>query len=99
MIRRLGEKVRQLREGHGLSQSELAARIGMSDRSKGYISEIESGKKLPSLPILLGLATFFEVTTDYLLKDDLTAPEAISQRSIDTLATSSPSNPTEPGSD
>jgi transcriptional regulator with XRE-family HTH domain len=71
MIERLGKKVRRLREQAGLSQSELAQQIGLSDQSKGFISEIESGKKIPRAEWVLRLALFFGVSTDYLLRDDM----------------------------
>lgn len=71
MIARLGTKLRHLRERAGLSQTELAQRIGMSERSKGYISEIEGGKKIPPTEKILKIALYFNVTTDYLLRDDI----------------------------
>jgi transcriptional regulator with XRE-family HTH domain len=70
VISRLGRKVRYLREQAGLSQSELAMAIGLSESSKGFISEIESGKKLPKAELVLKLADQFGVSTDYLLRDD-----------------------------
>lgn len=71
MIQRLGDKVRHLRETAGLSQSELAVQLGLSGRSKGYISELESGKKKATIELVLRIAQYFGVTTDYLLRDDL----------------------------
>jgi transcriptional regulator with XRE-family HTH domain len=73
MITRLGRKVRHLRERDGLSQSELAQALGLSESSKGFISEIESGKKVPKAELVLRLADHFGVTTDYLLRDDMGA--------------------------
>lgn len=73
MISRLGRKVRHLREQKGQSQSELAHALGLSESSKGFISEIESGKKLPKAELVLRLADHFGVSTDYLLRDDLGA--------------------------
>lgn len=70
MISRLGRKVRHLREQAGISQSDLALAIGLSEHSKGFISEIESGKKLPKAELVLRLANHFGVSTDYLLRDD-----------------------------
>lgn len=75
MIARLGTKLRRLRERAGLSQTELAQLIGMSERSKGYISEIEGGKKVPPAEKILRIALYFNVTTDYLLRDDITEQE------------------------
>ncbi len=73
MITRLGRKVRYLRERAGLSQSGLAYALGLSASSKGFISEIESGKRLPKAELVLRLAVHFGVSTDYLLRDDLGA--------------------------
>ena len=39
--------------------------------SHGYISELESGKKLPTVDFVLRLARLFDVTTDELLKDEI----------------------------
>lgn len=76
MIRLLGSKVRRLREQAGLSQTDLAKLLGLSQQSKGVISEIESGKKLPRAEIILRIAQHFNVTTDYLLVDDITDPQS-----------------------
>jgi transcriptional regulator with XRE-family HTH domain len=73
MITQLGPKIRQLRERAGLSQMELAPLIGLKESSKGYISEIESGKKIPQAEMILKIALHFGVTTDYLLRDDIVA--------------------------
>lgn len=73
LITQLGNKVRRLRELAGLSQAELAEAIGLSQYSKGFISEIESGKKIPRSELVLRLSLYFKVTTDYLLRDDMVA--------------------------
>ena len=75
MITQLGRKLRLLRERAGLSQTDLAPLIGLSDRSKGYISEIESGKKIPPAVTILRIALYFNVSTDYLLRDDIAEQE------------------------
>jgi transcriptional regulator with XRE-family HTH domain len=36
-----------------------------------YLSEIEAGKKDPSVDFVIRVARFFDVTTDQLLKDEL----------------------------
>ncbi|MBX0329027.1 helix-turn-helix domain-containing protein [Oscillochloris sp. ZM17-4] len=71
MMRLLGIKVRRLREQANLTQSELATKLGLSDQSKGVVSEIESGRKIPRTEVVLKLAIMFEVSTDYLLRDDI----------------------------
>ncbi len=64
---RFGENLRLLREEHGLSQSALAEAIGMSRRSKGYISELEHGRKTPTTETLLALSRLFNISIDELL--------------------------------
>jgi len=68
-IQRFGEKLRALRIHHGLTLKELASRLGYS--AHGYISELETGSKMPTVEFVLKVASFFKVTTDQLLKDDL----------------------------
>lgn len=53
--------VRALREQAGLSQGELAAELGMSRQT---INSIETGRYVPSLPLALTLAAFFETTVE-----------------------------------
>lgn len=50
---RLGNRVRALRRERGWTQVEMADLIGL-DRS--YLSEIENGKKDPSLRVLKAIA-------------------------------------------
>jgi transcriptional regulator with XRE-family HTH domain len=71
VIAHLGKKVRRLREHADMTQAELAQALGLSEHSKGFISEIESGKKIPKAELVLRLAERFGVSTDYLLRDDL----------------------------
>ena len=73
LITRLGEKVKRLREQAQLTQTELAQQAGL--KSKGYISDVEKGKKIPPTELILKLAKIFHVTTDYLLRDDFDTPE------------------------
>jgi transcriptional regulator with XRE-family HTH domain len=66
---RFGEKLRTLRNQHGMTLKELALELGLS--AHGYISELESGKKKPTAELVLNVARFFDVSTDQLLKDEL----------------------------
>lgn len=61
---KLGKRVRELRGERGLTQIELAELMGI-DRS--YLSEIETGKKDPSLRVLKTLADGFRLTLSELL--------------------------------
>jgi transcriptional regulator with XRE-family HTH domain len=67
-MQRLGEKLRKLREERGLSYRQLAAKLGVSHV---HLITMESGKTLPSLPMLVKIAAFFDVSYDELLDDDV----------------------------
>jgi len=68
-IQRFGEKLRTLRVRHNLTLKELANEFGLT--AHGYISELESGKKVPTVEFVLNVARLFNVTIDELLKDEL----------------------------
>ena len=69
----LAEKIAQLRKQNGWSQEELANRLQVSRQA---VSKWEGGASIPDLDKILKLSALFEVTTDYLLKDTLEAPDA-----------------------
>lgn len=56
-------KIKELREKQGLSQAQLAKKIGVSSST---IAMIESGAREGSLKNLTKIADFFGVTLDYL---------------------------------
>ena len=53
--------------------TQLAEELGY--KAHGHLSEIESGKKLPTAGLALKVARLFDVTTDVLLKDELEIPD------------------------
>jgi transcriptional regulator with XRE-family HTH domain len=68
-MKRFGEKLHTLRLQRGLTLKELALALGL--HAHGHISELESGKKVPTVEVVLKAARLFNVTTDQLLKDEL----------------------------
>lgn len=62
---RLGNRIRTLRRKGGWTQVELADLLGI-DRS--YLSEIETGKKDPSLRVLKTIADGFDLSLSKLLR-------------------------------
>lgn len=68
-MQRFGEKLQKLRTQRGLTLSELARAIGYT--AHGYISEMETGKKKPSIEFILAISRLFGVSADQLLKDEL----------------------------
>ena len=67
----LADRIQQLRKIRGISQEELADRIGVSRQA---VSKWESGQTSPDLEKIVLLSDYFEVTTDYLLKGVLPTP-------------------------
>jgi DNA-binding XRE family transcriptional regulator len=65
----LPEKLKAIREHLGLSQSEIAIEIGVTDRSS--VSGYERGEREPPLPILLKYARLAGISTDELIDDDM----------------------------
>ena len=62
------ERLRELRQNKGLSQSQLADALNIS---KSAISMYELGKREPDLETLEGIADFFNVDINYLIgKED-----------------------------
>jgi transcriptional regulator with XRE-family HTH domain len=63
----LSGKIKRLREKNGLTQSELASRIGLT---RSAVNAWEMGNATPSTAIIIKLARLFSVSTDYLLGVD-----------------------------
>lgn len=61
----LGEKIAEQRKKLGLSQEELAEKLNISQKS---ISKYELGDRKPQYKVLVRMAEYFGVTTDYLLE-------------------------------
>jgi transcriptional regulator with XRE-family HTH domain len=66
---KFGEKIKALRTRRGITLKELAGGLGLS--AHGYLSELEAGKKTPTVELVIKISDFFNVSTDELLKDDL----------------------------
>lgn len=83
-MRRFGEKLRSLRNRRGVTLKGLAENLGY--RTHGYISEIEVGRKSPSVTFLLAVSDLFDVSIDELVKDDfeINLPSGISNEATPT---------------
>ena len=73
---RLVEKLVQLRTALGLSQNELIRELGV-DLTQNRISEYETGKGEPPLPVLLRYARVAGVCVETLIDDELDLPEKL----------------------
>lgn len=62
-----GEMIHNLRKSRNLSQVDVAKALGVS---KQTVSNWENDNILPSIDMLIKVARFFSVSTDYLLELD-----------------------------
>ena len=82
---RLAEKLLQIRDALGLSQSELLRRLDLEDTiSYKKISDYERGQREPSLIVLLRYARLAGVCVDTLIDDDLDLPAKLPAKSKHT---------------
>lgn len=83
---RLSEKIMDLRKRSGWSQEELAERLGISRQS---VSKWETGESIPDIDKIIRMSELWNVSTDYLLKDDegqrenISAQEAVGEQNGD----------------
>lgn len=63
--KKLGDNLKRIRTEKGLSQTDIAKSLGVS---RGFVSNIENGKRNPTLSTITRLASAVSVTTDELLK-------------------------------
>ena len=63
----LNERIKKLRTERGLSQVDLAKELNVSKQS---VSNWENDSIQPSIEVLVKIAHFFSVSTDYLLGED-----------------------------
>ena len=71
LARRLGARIRELREAAGLTQERLAWDCELD---KGYLSQVEAGKRMPSLPVLFDLAKHLQLEVADFVGFDLESP-------------------------
>jgi transcriptional regulator with XRE-family HTH domain len=68
-VDKFGEKINALRVQRGMTVRELATALEV--KSHSHVVQIESGKRKPSVDLLIKIMDFFDVSCDQLLNDDL----------------------------
>lgn len=63
-----GDRLKELRHRYGYTQKKVAEDMGMTFSA---MSQYETGKRTPKNDILINLATYFDVSVDYLLGMDI----------------------------
>ncbi len=77
-VRRLSEKLLQIRIDLNLSQNELIRELGLEDVIyQSNVSGYESGEREPPLPLILAYARLAGISTDFLIDDELDLPNKI----------------------
>jgi len=64
MVKKFSERLRKLRTDKELSQAKLAVALGTHQQT---VDRWERGLIEPSMEVIIQIAVFFDVTTDYLL--------------------------------
>lgn len=64
MIHLFGDRLKELRKLHNLTQEDIAK---MFDITKNAVHSWETNKSQPSIEVITTLAEYFNVSTDYLL--------------------------------
>ncbi len=67
LSKKFPQKLRQLRQEHGWSQGQLALKIGIDSNR---VSRYERATLRPTLEVVAKLAALFEVSMDYLVRDE-----------------------------
>ena len=65
----VGDRIRQIREDMEMNQEQLAERAGLS---KGFLSDVENGKRNIASENLLKIANVLGASVDYLLRGEVT---------------------------
>lgn len=77
----LADKIIENRKKNGWSQEDLADRLGVSRQS---VSKWESAQAVPDMKKIIQLSEVFNVSTDYLLRDDIEELPASEAAPVDT---------------
>lgn len=71
---KVGKRIQETRQRRGMTQSELAQKLGMTPK---YISNLECGGKTPTLETFVAIANALEIDANTLLVDVLNTSNEI----------------------
>lgn len=78
-----GEKIVYQRKKHSITQEDLADQVGVSRQT---VSKWEGNLALPDTASIARLADIFDVSTDYLIRDEVDEKEHVSQKKSLSIA-------------
>lgn len=76
----VGDRIREIREELGLTLDKLADRTGIS---KGFLSDVETGKRDISSEYLLKIADAMSASLDYLLRGENSTSGSTRQKPVE----------------
>lgn len=77
-----GKFIAELRKSHGMTQLQLAEKLGVSDKT---VSRWECGKGMPELSILMPLCEVLEINVNELLSGEFLTQESYSQKAEENM--------------
>ena len=77
-----GKFIAELRKTHGMTQLQLAEKLGISDKT---VSRWECGKGMPELSILMPLCEVLEINVNELLSGEFLTQESYSQKAEENM--------------
>ena len=78
-----GKRLRELRLSKGMTQEELAEALNIN---LDHMRKMERGRERCSIDLLLEIAIYFNVSTDYLLMGRITDREAEKKRLLGVIS-------------
>lgn len=83
-----GKKINETRKKQRITSDKLSDLCGVNPV---FIRQIESGTKLPSVPVLIKICNALHISPDYLLREDLEENELVYMKNLsDTMVNLSP---------
>ncbi|MGG1154412.1 helix-turn-helix transcriptional regulator [Brevibacillus formosus] len=84
-VKTLGKRVKFVRKQHNMTQVNFAKSLGISQAN---LSEIESGKSIPSIEILVSLVTQYKVDMHWLiLSEEILYTKEIQKDEVELIST------------
>jgi transcriptional regulator with XRE-family HTH domain len=70
-----GQKLQTVRKRRRMTQAELAAQLSLASHS--HIANLEAGRDVPSLSLVMKISRVLNVSTDYLVRDSIPVEEIL----------------------
>ncbi len=79
-LRLFGAKLRMLRRAQAMTQINLARTLGLD--SHAHITNIEAGRRAPSLDLVLRVADYFQLPVDALINDTIAVETLVKEERL-----------------